>query len=83
MLIACLYLLNSCNRPAGSQRSLDDPEGLCYNMSTERALPIDGLLPPVRYEKVTAKFGSYGRLLFLHNLDNQIGKTNKYETKLT
>lgn len=39
--------------------------------------------PPVRYEKVTAKFGSYGRLLFLHNLDNQIGKTNKYETKLT
>ena len=52
-------------------------------MSTERALLIDGLLPPVRYEKVTAKFGSYGRLLFLHNLDNQIGKTNKYETKLT
>ena len=24
---------------------LDDPERLCYNVSTERALPIDGLLP--------------------------------------
>ena len=40
-----LQIVYSCNRPAGSKRSLDDPEGLCYNMSTERALPIDGLLP--------------------------------------
>lgn len=43
----------------------------CAIVNTERVLPIDGLLPPVGYEKVTAKFGDLGRLLFLYHLDNQ------------
>ena len=57
--------------PPGRSK-LDDPEGLYYSEYREGAADRR-FAPPVRYEKVTAKFGDLGRLLFLYHLDNQRG----------
>ena len=80
--MTCYVFLNpafSCRKTRGMvfhvkkppPGTLDEGAGQWYNEGRERALPIDGQLPPL-VEKVTAKFGEtcLGRLLFLMHLND-------------
>ena len=69
-----VFLLEDAGRGFSRQKpppgTLDEGAGQWYNEGRERALPIDGQLPPL-VEKVTAKFGRLvGRLLFLMHLND-------------